>query len=99
MDGYSPVQWVYREIIEEEIAKGTNGKIFHFGNDNEVCSTEGKAISMKEINGKGLFIELHDHTQIRVDRIITLFGKPGAAFDLYDSFGNVCFECTGGYPL
>jgi hypothetical protein len=34
--------------------------------------------------------------RIRVDRIITVFGKPGAAFDEYDAYANACLSCTGG---
>lgn len=96
---YSPVAYVYREIIEEEIAKATEGKIFFFDEDGKVDSVEGKIWKMKEEPGKGIHILLESNGVIRIDRIITLFGKPGAAFDEYDSFGNQCLSCTGGYDL
>jgi hypothetical protein len=96
---YSPVQYVYREIIEEEIEKQTEGKVFYFDNSNQVNSFEGKLIQMEDIAGKGLFITMEPEEKIRIDRIITLFGKPGAAFDEYDSYGNQCLSCTGGYDL
>ena len=96
---YSPVQYVYREIIEEEIEKQTEGKVFYFDNTNQVNSFEGKVITMEDIAGKGLFITMEPEERIRIDRIITLFGKPGAAFDEYDSYGNQCLSCTGGYDL
>ena len=96
---YVPVQYVYREIIEEEIGKGTTGKIFYFNGDNVVDSIEGMVIKLEEIGGEGLFITLEPDARLRIDRIITLFGKPGAAFDEYDAFSNQCLSCTGGYNL
>jgi hypothetical protein len=96
---YVPVQYVYREIIEEEIAKGTSGKIFYFNSGDVVDSIEGRIVKMEEISGKGLFITLDPEAHLRIDRIITLFGKPGAAYDEYDNFANQCLSCTGGYDL
>jgi hypothetical protein len=96
---YSPVQYVYREIILEEIEKETEGKIFYFDDGNKVESSDGKIIKMEEVDGKGIFITLHTLMEIRIDKIITLFGKPGAAYDEYDSFANQCLSCTGGYDL
>lgn len=96
---YTPVQYVYREIILEQIDKQTEGKIFYFDNDNKVESTEGKIVKMQELDGKGIFITLNTNMQIRIDTIITVFGKPGAAYDEYDSYGNQCLSCTGGYDL
>ena len=94
-----PVQYVYREIIEEEIAKHTSGKIFYFNSEQVVDSIEGRIVKIEEINCKGLFITLDPEAHLRIDRIITLFGKPGAAFDEYDAFANQCLSCTGGYDL
>lgn len=96
---YSPVQYVFREIIEEEIAKQTQGKVFYFDQTNTVNSAEGRVVRLDEIPGRGLFITVMPEAQIRIDRIITLFGKPGAAFDEYDSYANQCLSCTGGYDL
>ena len=93
---YTPVQYVFREVIEEEIAKKTEGKIFHFLGDNVVDAFEGIITRIEEIPGKGIFILMNDERQIRIDRIITLFGKPGAAFDEYDAYANACMNCTGG---
>jgi hypothetical protein len=96
---FSPVQYIYREIIEEEIAKQTEGKIFFFDVSGKVDSLDGKVIQLREIQGEGLFIMMDSGAKVRIDRIITLFGKPGAAFDEYDSYANQCLSCTGGYDL
>jgi hypothetical protein len=96
---FSPVQYIYREIIEEEIAKQTEGKIFFFDVSGKVDSLDGKVIQLREIQGEGLFIMMDSGAKVRIDRIITLFGKPGAAFDEYDSYANQCLSCTGEYDL
>ena len=96
---YVPVAYVFREVIEEEIEKQTAGKIFFFNSDQVVDSIEGRVVKMEDVNGKGLFITLDPAATIRIDRIITLFGKPGAAYDEYDAYGNRCLSCTGGYDL
>ena len=96
---YVPVAYDYREVIEEEINKQTSGKVFFFNADNVVDAVEGRVIKMEEISGKGIFILLDSGATIRIDRIITLFGKPGAAYDDYDAYGNRCLSCTGGYDI
>jgi hypothetical protein len=94
---YVPVAYDYREVIEEEISKRSSGKIFFFNADNMVDSLEGMVIKMEEVNGKGIFITLDTGSIVRIDRIITLYGKPGAAFDEYDAYANRCLSCMGGY--
>jgi|SRR5690606_33165734 len=94
---YLPVAWEYREVIEEAIEKNSTGKIFYFCQDEGVCEAAGPVIQLKEIPKEGLFIILDNGEKIRVDRIITLYGKPGAAYDEYNSYGNACMDCLGGY--
>mgnify|MGYP001175073741 CR=1 FL=1 len=94
---FTPVDYVYREIIEEAIASGKRGKVFFFEKPGVVEEAEGQVVQLEEIAGKGLFIHLDSHAAVRIDRIITLFGKPGAAFDEYDAYANQCLDCKGGY--
>lgn len=94
---YLPVPWEYREVIEAEMEKKTTGKIFYFCKKESICEASGRLVRMEEQPKKGLFIVLNTDTEIRVDRIITLFGKPGAAYDEYNAYGNACLDCTGGY--
>jgi hypothetical protein len=94
---YTPVSYDYREVIEEEIKKKTSGKIFYFGDQEEIRETIGSVLRMTEKPGLGIFIELDsDGDEIRIDRIITLFGKPGAAYDEYDAYANACLACNYG---
>ena len=94
---YTPVQYVHREIIQEEIACQRSGKIFFFNQQGELDSVEGTITSLLENEGKGLFVRLNSEMEIRIDRIITLFGQPGAAYEEYDSYANACMECHCGY--
>lgn len=96
-DSYLPVAWEYREIIEEQINKKSKGKVFYFGEDNKVEETQGTVVEMTEEKGAGMFIIMDTGFRIRIDRIITLFGKIGAAYDEYDAYANACMDCMGGY--
>ncbi len=96
---YTPVAYEYREIILDQIAKKTTGKIFFWSADQQVDEATGRILKLEELPGKGMFIALDSGNQVRIDRIITLFGKPGAAYDEYDSFANQCLSCTAGVPL
>jgi hypothetical protein len=98
-NSYSPVQYIYREVIEEEISRMTTGKIFYFDEPNEVSDARGRVVRMEEKLDAGIFIIMDNLLEIRIDRIITLFGKPGPAYDEYAAYGNACLDCTGGYPI
>lgn len=94
---YLPVAWEYREIIEEEINKKNSGKIFYFEEGNKIGEAQGIISEMIEQKKKGVFIVMQDGLQIRIDRIITLFGKVGAAYDEYNAYADACMDCSGGY--
>ena len=96
---YLPVEWVYREVIEEQIKKSAEGKIFYFCKDEGICEAHGKIIALEDVKDEGVFIKLDSERSIRIDRIITLFGKPGAAYDEYDAYANACMECMGGHEM
>jgi hypothetical protein len=94
---YLPVQWEHREIIEEAISKKLEGKIFYFNRGKTIEEAFGQIIDLKDISGQGLFISLDSGVTLRIDRVITIFGKPGAAFDEYNAYADSCMDCMGGY--
>ena len=94
---YLPVPWVYKEVIEEQIEKQAEGKVFYFGEENEVSSANGRIVKLYDLPGEGEFIKLVPEYDIRIDRIITLFGKPGAAYSEYEAYADACMDCMGGY--
>lgn len=96
-DSYTPVSWDFRELIAEEISRQTLGKIFYFGEGKTVDEESGAIKKLEELPGEGLFVFLDTGRRVRIDRIITLFGKPGAAYDEYDAYANACLDCMGGY--
>lgn len=97
MTSYTPVAYDYRELIEEAIAQKTEGKVFFFNERDQLDDVEGQVVAMFEDSAKGVFIQLDPLAHVRIDRIITLFGKPGAACDEYYALGETCLTCLGGY--
>jgi hypothetical protein len=98
-NSYTPVAYEYREVIEEQIANRRSGKIFFWSASQEVDEAVGQVVRLEDVAGNGMYITLDSGKQIRIDRIITLFGKPGAAYDEYDAYANQCLSCTAGVPL
>lgn len=92
---YTPVPYACKEMIDEAIQQQTKGKVFYFDAANALEVAEGTVVNMEE-GSEGVFITLKPEAKIRIDRIITLFGKPAAAFDEYDAYANACMNCTGG---
>lgn len=35
--------------------------------------------------------------EVRLDKIVTIDGKPGPAYEQYDAFANACLNCNLGY--
>jgi hypothetical protein len=96
---FTPVSYDHREMIEEEIKNCKNGKVFFFNSELRLDGVEGRIEKLVEWPGHGWFIELTPEALIRIDRIITVNGKPGPAYDEYDSYANACLDCKGGYDL
>jgi len=94
---YLPVPWECREVIEEAIESQSAGKVFYFCHEDGICEAAGSVIQLEEVSKKGLFVVMDTGLKIRADRVITLFGKPGAAYDEYNAYGNACMDCLGGY--
>lgn len=96
-NSYLPIAWEYLEVINEEIAKKSTGKIFYFDKDNSIEEVQGRIVEMIEEKDQGVFLIMDKGSRIRIDRIITLYGKIGAAYDAYNAFANTCMDCNGGY--
>lgn len=92
---YLPVPFDFREIIEEQKQSGKDGLIHYFIGVKEIESARGAIVKIIK-NEKGEFLHLHGGDTIRLDKIITLYGKPGPSYDAYDAFANACFSCMGG---
>ena len=98
MTSFTPVPYEFREMLSEELDKQRSGKVFYFDGQNRLECAEGKLIRLTE-EASGMFLLFDNGHQIRIDRIITLLGRPGPAYTEYDALGNTCMECHGGYDL
>lgn len=93
-----PVAYEYRELVQQLIEEKRSGKIFFFNAEGKLDDAEGTVSELSD-EKEGMFINLDAGQKLRLDRVITIFGKPGPAYDEYDAYGNVCLDCRGGYDL
>lgn len=89
---YTPVDFVYREATTEAITRKQHGRIFYFDDNDQLESADGTIVKMQE-DPYGWWIELNNRQRIKLHRVITLFGKPGPAYDEYDTYSIRCGEC------
>lgn len=99
MESYTPIPYDFRDVLEEQIAKRASGKIFFWSEDDKVDEQAGCVVALDDQGAAGIFARLDHGPLVRVDRIITLFGKPGPGYEAYDAFANQCLACTAGVPL
>lgn len=92
---FTPVDPVYFDLFEEE-QKKPSSKAFYFGSGSDLEEASGRitGIEKNELNEEYLAFDTGD--RVRIDRIVTLNGKPGPAYDEYDRYGLACLDCTGG---
>lgn len=91
-DSYSPVDPDFDQIFERLMMEKRSGKIFYFNPKHELDEISG-AIQRIVKQPDGEFLETKDLEKVRLDKIITMFGKPGPAYDEYDRYGNACLTC------
>lgn len=91
---YLAVDHEFIELIHSTIASKKSGKVFFFDPNNALDDGEGRILELLHKQPKvGVFLKLDNNKEIRIDRIITLFGKIGPAYDEYDNFANQCMAC------
>lgn len=96
-DSYTPVPWDFREMLEEAIQEKKSSVIHYFNPADQVDSVDGELEKVLEIKNEGEFLVMKSGVQIRLDKVITLYGRPGPAYEKYDSFANACLDCMGGF--
>lgn len=99
MESYTPVAYEFREVLQDQVAKASAGKVFFWNEQDQVDERAGKLERVEDRESEGIFVVLDSGASVRIDRIITLFGKPGPGFEAYDAFANQCLACTAGVPL
>src|SRR5690606_17823934 len=93
---YLPVAWEYSESIQQQIQSKNKGKVFYFTGLNKLEESVVTVIKLVT-EESGVYVVMDNGDKIRIDRIITLLGKIGAAYEEYDAFANACMDCSGGY--
>lgn len=73
------------------VAEGSiSGKIHFFNAEGKIDDASGEA--QYERNASGEYLNVQNKL-IRLDKIITLHGRPGPSYALYDSYANACLAC------
>ena len=93
---YLPVNPDYLESFEQAINEKKTMKVVYFGEENSINDTKGRPVKIVSTPNHAEFLMLEDDLKIRLDRIIVFDGKPGPAYDEYDSYALACLDCMGG---
>lgn len=92
---FSPILPDYYDLFTDEMTKD-HSRIIYFDEEDSLEEAEGMidGLSKNDLNEE--FLSLDNGKQVRIDRIITINGKPGPAYGEYENFGIACHMCIGG---
>lgn len=90
-DSYLPVPWDFREVMDEVRKEGRDGIIYYFTEEPEMEKAEGSILEIIE-SQEGEFLLTSKGDKVRLDKIVTLYGKPGPSYHIYDGYANVCLN-------
>ncbi|MFA7492891.1 MAG: hypothetical protein WCZ43_05175 [Proteiniphilum sp.] len=95
---YMPIDPVYFELFDREMEKNEARVIyFAFTNEPQLEESRGEIIKIDDQGKEGQFLLFQNGGQVRLDRIIVINGKPGPAYDEYDSYALSPLTCHAGY--
>ncbi|REE02110.1 hypothetical protein [Marinoscillum furvescens] len=89
-DAYLPVDPDFEDLIGKVKALNKPVKIHYFGPKDTIEVASGVLGTLTGKQDEYLNV---DKMQVRLDKIITLAGRPGPAYDAYDSYANACLTC------
>ncbi len=92
---FTPVNPVYLDVIESEKEKAYT-KVFYFGTGTDLEEASGKITGIENTPENEEYLCFDSGDRARLDRIITINGKPGPAYDEYDRYALACLDCSGG---
>ncbi len=93
---YLPVDPYFYELIEKGKKSLLPSHIHYFTPENRLKEYHGMLRGTLTNKIHEEFLLFASGEKIRLDRIIAFDGKPGPAFDEYDSYALACLDCTGG---
>jgi hypothetical protein len=90
-DSYLPVPWDFREVLDDEIKREKDGVIYYFTTEPDMEKAEGKIAELLQTSDGEFLLTSKGH-RVRLDKIVTLYGKPGPSYHIYDGYANVCLN-------
>lgn len=90
---FSPINPDYYDLFSEEQEKEFS-TVFYFENEAELGEAKGKIIRLGKKNGFEEYLVFDSGAEVRIDRVITINGKPGPAYDEYDAYALACLNCN-----
>ena len=90
---FSPVHPDYYDLFSDEQEKELS-RVFYFDNGSDVEEVKGKIINLIKKNDFEEYLRFDSGDEVRIDRIITVNGKPGPAYDEYDAYALACLNCN-----
>lgn len=93
---YLQVDLDFLEQLKRTISENNTISVHYFEEENTLETEKGKVKEIETNKTRGEFIVFENGQKIRLDRIIVFNGKPGPAYDEYDSYALACLDCMGG---
>jgi hypothetical protein len=90
---FSPIHPDYYDMFSEEQEKKYS-KVFYFGTGSDVEEAKGKITGLVKRDAFDEYLAFDSGDEVRVDRIITVNGRPGPAYDEYDAYALACLNCN-----
>lgn len=92
---YLQVSPEYIEILQE-LSIGDEMQIHYFGPAYEWLECRDHIAGLIRNDSGEDYLLLENGIKVRLDRLIAFNGRPGPAFDEYDSYALACLDCMGG---
>lgn len=89
-DAYLPIDPDFLDIIANIKKQDNPIKIHYFGPKDTIEDASGTIGAFTGEHDEYLNV---DKTRVRLDKIITLAGRPGPAYEEYDRYANACLTC------
>lgn len=90
---FCPVHPDYYDLFSEE-QKKDSVIVFYFGNGSDMREAKGKITGLVKKEAFEEYLHFDSGDQVRIDRIITVNGRPGPAYDEYDAYALACLNCN-----
>lgn len=90
---FTPVYPHYYDIFAESRDKESS-RVIYFGDGTTLEEVFGKITGIEKNEENEEHMTFDNGKEVRIDRIISINGKPGPAFDEYNNLGMACLDCN-----